>query len=360
MKKIVFIGPDGPPWGGMAIQTQAFLMQYKKHHQPYHYIPLVPPMATAKSFSRAVFKLIRLAQFYVRVFLALFSASTVHLMINSGKTWLLHAPAVCVMTKVFGKKLLINYRGGDAAHFIQQHSRWILPFLTMADHLVVQSVYLKTVFSSHGLQSQVIPNPIDKRFFRSTRTLSSKKTYHLLITRHLEPVYNVASAIQAMAILKQQSVRYRLSILGGGTQKQYLQKMIAQLQLSESVQLVGEVNPQEILAYYHQADLVINTSLKDNAPNALLEANASGVPVITTSVGGIAQLYTHQSTAWLIETHASVQLAEAIQQLIENPALYQQLSENALELVKDWTWDKIFPSWQALYCGASGDKVCNL
>lgn len=361
MKKIILIGPSGPPWGGMAIQTQSFLKQYEKHQQPYCYIPLVPPMAIHKRPMLGVLKCMLLMQFYARFFLALCLSPTgmVHLMINSGKTWLLHAPIVCMIAKIFRKQLLINYRGGDAAQFIQHRPRWILPFLRMADYLVVQSLYLKTVFSVYGLKSWVIPNPIDKRFFSMEKRFPIKKTYDLLMTRHLEPVYDVASAIHAMAILKNNSaVQYRLTILGEGTQKPYLQTLIVQLRLAESVKLVGEVRPEAMLAYYHQADLVINTSLKDNAPNALLEANASGVPVITTAVGGIEQLYTHQKTAWFIKTHAADQLADAIQQLIEQPALYEQLSKNAFDLVRDWTWDNIFPNWQMLYSRGCGEKAC--
>ncbi len=348
--KIIFIGPSGPPWGGMAVQTRSFLFQCDQNNQPYEYIPLVPPMAVGKQLQKFFLKLKLLFKFYFRCLITFLSANIVHLIINSGKTWILHAPFVCVVSKCFGKKLLINYRGGDAKNFIQRYPYWTLPFLKMADYLVVQSAYLQAVFSTYHLESEVIPNPVDRCFFGEVKALPRKNQYHLLIARHLEPVYNIDSAIKAMSILKKQETsKFYLSILGDGTQKQRLQALIEELQLDEIVQLVGEVDHKDILLHYAQADIVINTSLQDNFPNALLEASACGIPVITTSVGGIAQLYQHKKTAWLIEPNQEYQIVEAIKTVVSSPDLYQELSKNGLALVENWTWDKIFPLWQSIY-----------
>jgi glycosyltransferase involved in cell wall biosynthesis len=97
------------------------------------------------------------------------------------------------------------------------------------------------------------------------------------------------------------------------------------------------------------AQVVLNASRVDNLPNALLEALASGVPVVSTSAGGIPWLVQDGLTARLVPVDDVDALAAAVIEVLEGPELASRLSGNGLREARRYTWDEVRPVLMAAY-----------
>ncbi len=82
-------------------------------------------------------------------------------------------------------------------------------------------------------------------------------------------------------------------------------------------------------ALYRSADVMLNPSLADNMPISVLEALASGVPVVTTNVGGVPYLVEHEKTALLVPPQNPEAMAEAVLLLLNDPVRAKKYGRQA-------------------------------
>jgi L-malate glycosyltransferase len=105
-----------------------------------------------------------------------------------------------------------------------------------------------------------------------------------------------------------------------------------------------------VTPYYQTADVLALPSLSEGSPNVLLEAMASGVPVVATSVGGIPEIVTHGETALLVSPHSSVAIAEAIDRVLSDPITASSLARLArLKVETDYSQEKRAHSLVKIY-----------
>ena len=89
-------------------------------------------------------------------------------------------------------------------------------------------------------------------------------------------------------------------------------------------------------------------------PNAVIEALASGVPVVSTRVGGVPYMVEDGSTALLVPAGNANAMAQALQRLLEELALADQLRNAGLDAAARWSWTTAGPAWAAVYRRALG------
>jgi glycosyltransferase involved in cell wall biosynthesis len=118
------------------------------------------------------------------------------------------------------------------------------------------------------------------------------------------------------------------------------------------VRFAGALPNSELPALYRSASVLVNASLVDNFPISLLEGLASGVPIVTTRVGGIPYLVEHEKTALLVPPRSSQALAEAVLRLLEDRALASQLRAAGLEAVRQYSWPRVRAGLFAAYARA--------
>ena len=123
-----------------------------------------------------------------------------HVMANSGWAWHLFAAPAVWMAALRGTPVLVNYRGGEAATFFEKAFHWVRPTLRRASVIVVPSGFLQAVFAKHDVGTKIVPNIIDlSRFYHDENKLSDSDAPHLIVTRNLEPIYNIPMALRAFA-----------------------------------------------------------------------------------------------------------------------------------------------------------------
>lgn len=147
----------------------------------------------------------------------------------------------------------------------------------------------------------------------------------------------VYTLINAFNLVHQKYPEVYLTIGGDGKEFEKIQKLIVNLGLSRKVELKGEViNTKE---FYNQLDLFILPSKSEGLPFTILESLASGVPVISSNVGGICEVVTNNFNGILINEINPEKFANAIMDFIMNPDKLQLLKSNCVGSVSDFNID---------------------
>jgi glycosyltransferase involved in cell wall biosynthesis len=103
----------------------------------------------------------------------------------------------------------------------------------------------------------------------------------------------------------------------------------------------GGVDNERMALLYRSAHVMINPSLADNMPISVLEALASGVPIVTTNVGGVPYLVQHEKTALLVPAQNPEAMAEAILSLLNNPVKAEEIRQAGIDSVRQYTWPNV-------------------
>ncbi len=301
---------------------------------------------------RGIRALVRSVPYLWRLWKAAGRSTVFHVMANSGWAWHLFAAPAIWIGKLRGTRVVVNYRGGAAESFLGRSIAIARPTLRMADDVVVPSQFLREVFARFGIDTKVVPNIVDVKRFAPAPTSGAKPlpdAPHVVIARNLEPIYDIATAIEAFAILREARPAARFSIAGSGPERATLEGLVAKLGLTNAVTFCGTLSRDAMADLYCQATLMINSSRVDNTPNSLLEAMACGIPIVTTNVGGIPYLVQDRTTAMLVPPGRPDALAQAMAEVLDDSALREILVRNGLRVAQRCAWDKVFPMWMRVY-----------
>ncbi len=341
--RVGLIGPLPPPSGGMANQTRQLaellseggakvtLVQINAPYRPSWaaHVPVV------RSFFRLVPYLLSLWQAAGRV-------DVFHIMANSGWSWHLFAAPAVWIGRLRRVAVVVNYRGGEAGEFLASSSKLVSFTMRRACALVVPSGFLKGVFSGFGMASEVVPNIIDlSRFY--PRALDRQGSLHLLVARNLERLYDNETAIRAFEIVRIKYPQARLSIAGSGPDEQRLRQFVRDRGIENSVRFAGRLERDAMAELYRSADIMLNPSLADNMPNSVLEAWSSGLPVVSTNVGGIPYMAQDGLNASLVPPSDPVAMATACLQLLSDDACWRQRAQAGLREAQRYTWASVQP-----------------
>ncbi len=169
--------------------------------------------------------------------------------------------------------------------------------------------------------SQRILNPQDRIRIVSTGRLHYQKGY----------VY----ALNAIRILLDRGFDIEYSICGGGPEEGLLKYMIQELNLHDSVKLMGKVSSSEVAEHLIRADLFLLPSIYEGIANAAIEAMASGVPIISTTCGGMEELIDNGKNGFLVRRFSADEIARAIESLIQDPLETRRMSVEARRKIEE-------------------------
>src|SRR5207302_9774556 len=139
-----------------------------------------------------------------------------------------------------------------------------------------------------------------------------------------------------------------LDLVGGGSLEGEMRRLVADLKVS-GVNFCGGASRTDIGRYYDRADVFINGSCLDNMPVSILEAFASGTPVISTSPEGMTYLVEDGRTGLLSQVGDPIALAANVLRLLRDPALARHLSTNAWQELPKYRWESVREQWLRVY-----------
>lgn len=163
--------------------------------------------------------------------------------------------------------------------------------------------------------------------------------FEILSIGSLQPYKGQTSLIEACALLHRRGVVFRCRIIGGGELYGSLLSQIRENHLEGCVELLGPKTQDEVARLLADADCYVQPSIITRAgkmegiPVALMEAMASGVPVVATSISGVPELVRNGETGLLVPPAAPSALADALEDVCRHAAQARQRSEQARALV---------------------------
>jgi glycosyltransferase involved in cell wall biosynthesis len=255
-------------------------------------------------------------------------------------------PAVLV-SRIRGKRVVLNYHGGQADRFFALYRPVVKPAFQLAHVVTAPSLFLVDVISRRiGVPVRIVPNIVALASFPyRERAMWEPK---LLVTRHLQKLYDIESIIRAFGDIQNRYPAASLWIAGTGDQERYLRDLAAALRLN-NVRFLGYVPQPELPAVYAQCDILVNASRADNFPGSLVEAAASGLVVISTAVGGIPYIFENGKSALLVDAGDWRGLAAAVLRVLDDPGLALRLSREALRQCRQYDWQNIRASLYPIY-----------
>jgi glycosyltransferase involved in cell wall biosynthesis len=274
------------------------------------------------------------------------SYDVVHAFSASYFSYLLAPLPALAVARVYGKRAVLNYRSGEAEDHL---ARWRRSAATMrlAHAIVVPSGYLVDVFSRNGLAARPIFNFVEAERIRHRPRATVRPWF--LSNRNLEPMYNVECVIRAFAIVQTHAPDATLTIVGDGSERDHLERLVADLGLP-GVTFAGKVPPEQMADYYEAADVYLNAPDIDNMPNSVIEAFAAGLPVVTTDAGGIPFIVTDGVTGVMVSRGDHEALAARAIDLLEVPGLAERLATRAREeCMARYVWSAVSEEWSQLY-----------
>lgn len=266
--------------------------------------------------------------------------------VYSGKAFGL-TDAASLTARWLKKPVVLMLHGGNLPNFSRHHPRWVQRVFSRAAAITAPSRYLAECVPLPQT-ARVIPNviPVENYPFRLRRRLQPR----LMWMRTFEATYHPLMAVETLRLLLKSFPDAHLTLAGRdqGLLEQ-VQKQIAKDHLEQHIFLVGYLNNREKLQAFSQHDLFLNTNRIDNMPISLIEAAASGLPIIATNVGGIPFLVQHEATALLVENGDAYGMTEAVKRLLTEPELAERLSQNGRRLAERFTWKQVQAQWEELF-----------
>jgi len=250
----------------------------------------------------------------------------------------------------FRKPVVVSARGSDINLFAKFPliRRFLQYTLNKADTVIAVSQSLKdAMLALHIPEEQiiVIANGVDtEKFYPFSKGEARRKLrlpHHkriLLSVGRLVPLKGFDLLIKALKLLfeERHEQDLYLVIVGEGSCRKELEHLIDTLGLCEHVSLVGAIPHQELYFWYSAADLFCLASSKEGWPNVVLEALASGTPVVATDVGGIPEIICSDRLGILTkrdERELAAGIAAALKKSWQSDALVQY--------ARDQTWDSV-------------------
>jgi glycosyltransferase involved in cell wall biosynthesis len=348
--RIGLVGPLPPPAGGMSMQTQQLAELLRGERADVLLVPTNSPYRPAWIARwhgvRAVF---RLVPFLAALWRAAGRSDVMHVMANSGWSWHLFAAPAVWISSLRRVPVIVNYRGGEAAAFLQRSAGLVRATMRRASRLVVPSGFLQEVFAEHRMPADVVPNIVDLARFHPAEPCS---TVQLIVARNLEPIYDNATALRAFARVLSVHHEARLVVAGTGPEELALRRLAAELGITGQVEFAGRLERDAMASRLRESSVALNPSLADNMPNSVLEALASGVPVVSTRVGGVPHVVANEETALLVPPADPGAMAAAVLRLLCEPALAARLRAAGLSGVANYAWSQVGPRWGAVYHSA--------
>lgn len=156
----------------------------------------------------------------------------------------------------------------------------------------------------------------------------------IITVARISPEKGHVVLLEALRVLRDRGVIAELEFVGSGDFTDEVRRRAAELGVAEQVHFTGELEPPAVIERLRGADIFCLPSFAEGLPVSIMEAMAVGVPVVSTYISGIPELAIHRQTALTVPAGSVDALADALEELIADPHLAEQLADAAEKAVR--------------------------
>ena len=196
----------------------------------------------------------------------------------------------------------------------------------------------------------VIPTGVDLNQFYPDKSGKKSDAIKLLTVGRLSVTKQVPVLINAVEILHKAGHKVSFTIAGGGPLEQQLKQIVSEKALTDIICMTGRINPEQMPEIYRRHDLLISATMQEGLSNAMLEAMASGLPIVTTRCEGLDELIA--GNAIIVEKSDPQLIASAIRQLTQDSRTYESMSAASRKQAELFSWSSVADKYLQCY-----DKV---
>jgi glycosyltransferase involved in cell wall biosynthesis len=352
--RVLMIAPGLQILGGQAIQADRLLTALRKEPSLQIDFQAIGPLLPEPFCLLQRIPLIRtgigLLAFAIQVLVRGSRYDIFHVFTSSNTGYALWALPSLAIARLYGKKIVLNYRDGRA----EQHLRnWkiAVPTIARMDAVVTPSNYLVDVFSRYGLRAEAIVNVVFAEHFPYRQRSQIQPVF--LHNRSFEELYNVPCTLRAFQIVQRRHPEARLILANDGPLRSQLERLITELGL-DNVEMVGRVPNERMAELIDSADVYLTSPDLDCMPGSLLECFASGLPVVATASGGIPYIAQNEQNALLVPPGDHEAMADAALRLLADHLLVERLTANARASCAQYAEGPVRDGWMTLYRRLAG------
>ena len=215
--------------------------------------------------------------------------------------------------------------------------------------IAISRMQKEELSSVHGIcrpdKIKVIPLGFDLLKFREN--LAEKRTetrqkwklnedeVAVAIVGRLAPIKNHGLFLDTITLLAQKDIRARYFIVGDGQEKPLIEKRVKELEAQYGLKIELTSWIKDIATFNAGMDIICLSSDNEGTPVSLIEAQASGVPVVSTDVGGVKDILDEGNTGFVVPKRDPEAFSKKLQLLIENKEIRTKMSQNGWNFVRD-------------------------
>lgn len=250
------------------------------------------------------------------------------------------------MLCAWGGPFVVSFHGVDVSKFLDEpnYAETLQKVFATAKLVMGRSHSLLKRLEELGCPKEKLrlnhtPIPLE-HLETITRKAPSDGAWRLVQACRLIEKKGILTTLRALQIVVQTHPELRYILCGEGPLKEKILKTARALGLENHVELRGWMNQEQLLEEYQNAHVFLHPSEmtkesdQEGIPNSMLEAMATGLPVVATNHGGIPEAVTSGHDGLLVPEHSPVELANAILKLLGDPSLLETLSTNAAASVR--------------------------
>lgn len=192
-----------------------------------------------------------------------------------------------------------------------------------------------------------IPNGVDLASFKSGSRRGIAKPLRLITVGRLSPTKRMELLIESIKLLRERGIDVQLKVVGGGSLEQKLRQMVSQQGLDSTIEFTGRVDAGQMPRLYQESDIYVSATMQEGMSNAMLEAMACGLPIVTTQCEGLDELISDNGI--IVKDANADKIAQSVQKLVADTSIYEKMCAAAVRKTEKFRWDIVATKYRELY-----------
>jgi glycosyltransferase involved in cell wall biosynthesis len=261
--------------------------------------------------------------------------------------WLVRRPCFAIVHHLFGTTAFKQVPAPIA--LVTYLSEKLIPYAYRNTRMLAISESTKQDLVERGLAADhvaVVPPGLDHHIYRpGARDVRAPL---VLWIGRIEPYKRADVMLGAMRTIAKKLPAAKLVFVGEGSARRGLEEKAREMGLGEIVRFSGFISEAQKIDWLRQAAVAVNTSEKEGWGMTVIEANACGVPAVSSDVPGLRDSTRHGVTGLLYPYGNAAALADSVLRLLGDETGYRRMCEAALQWSAKFTWESVTDRFEEL------------